>query len=190
MPSDRLFAELALLTGAEFEPAPCAWPEIELAAGLAFPDEYKAYIDTFPPGVMRGSLLVYHPRLKGGTGTFVEKWLIANAEFLKSHAKSLTTRSGPPLEFPYDFYPASGGLLPWADSDGYAFLCWLTSHQDPNMWPVVLCNVDLGYEVVGGSTLTALTRVIRLEVGESVAPDIRTEPIAFEKLSSLEIESD
>jgi hypothetical protein len=58
------------------------------------------------------------------------------------------------------------------------------------MWPVVLCNVDLGYEVVGGSTLTALTRVIRLEVGESVAPDIRTEPIAFEKLSSLEIESD
>jgi hypothetical protein len=83
MPSDRLFAELALLTGAEFEPAPCAWPEIELAAGLAFPDEYKAYIDTFPPGVMRGSLLVYHPRLKGGTGTFVEKWLIANAEFLR-----------------------------------------------------------------------------------------------------------
>jgi hypothetical protein len=72
----------------------------------------------------------------------------------------------------YHGYPRPGGLIPWADYNGDYFLCWLPNNDDPDRWPVVAYDSEgvegSNSEVVEGTTLQALIRVIRGDAARSI----------------------
>ncbi|MFD0558685.1 hypothetical protein FB566_4638 [Stackebrandtia endophytica] len=43
-------------------------------------------------------------------------------------------------DFPYEFWPEPGGLVPWADVNGDLLFCWRTVGDDPDAWPVVVAD--------------------------------------------------
>jgi len=84
----------------------------------------------------------------------------------------------------YRAYPEPGGLIPWAHYEADYYLCWQSEDEDPDRWPVVAfdSNGDEGSnsEIVEGSTLQALIRVIRGDAGRSIFPrQFYTYPVTF-----------
>src|SRR5262245_60659064 len=78
------------------------------------------------------------------------------------------------------FYPQPGGLIPWAEFDADAALCWLPDTDNPDRWPVVACASTGEYEDVPGSTLEALVAALRGDAGRSVFPDFfYNDPLDF-----------
>lgn len=71
----------------------------------------------------------------------------------------------------FRFSPASNGLVPWADYEGIASLCWLSRGDDPDTWPVVAYRDDGVHEYVPGDTIEALLLVLQRQAGRSVFPD-------------------
>jgi hypothetical protein len=143
------------------------WASIEASLGVRLPEEYKEFVQAFPPGGF-GELVVLHPARRAG---FVG---------LPDEIHGFAERYGGPLEVelpsvrqavPFGFYPEPGGLIPWADFNADAALFWLPDSGDPDTWPVVAYTDTPAYEYVDGTTLEALLRVLRGEAGRTVFPE-------------------
>jgi hypothetical protein len=131
------------------------WALIEAELGITLPAEYKAYADRFPSGIHR-RLDVFHPDTPGG---------FALIEQVHQYARMFDG-----FKIGRTFYPQPGGLIPWAEFDSDAALCWLPDTDNPDLWPVVACASTGEYEDIPGSTLEALVAVLRGDAGRDVFP--------------------
>lgn len=142
------------------------WQSIEADLGIPLPIEYKEYVSYFPSGMFGGigEIGIMHPAERGGF-TGLSDQIRLSAEMFGGFSRLY---SADPR---YRFYPEPGGLVPWADYESTAALCWLTGSDDPDQWPVIACNDINDYESVEGSTIEALIRVLRMEAGRAVFPE-------------------
>ena len=106
------------------------WPEIERRLSTALPEDYKRFIETYGTGRIGDFLVVLNP-------------FTANRHIdLIGHAlhdpegMALLKREHPGL-YPFDRFPASGGLLPFAITDNGDTFYWKTSAA-PDRWPVLI----------------------------------------------------
>jgi len=179
---DRLRSLIVLPQG---ELADVPWSELEQAMGTALPSEYKEFVQRVPPGFLRGTLEVFHPLDRGGPEAFVEKIVaVARSYQIIASSQIETAARESPQEFDTveprgntvvgtplaTFYPAKGGMIPWGDFEAHVNLWWDTRAENPDTWPVVVCNEFLRYEVLFGSTIDCLTDLVAGRAPTSVFP--------------------
>jgi hypothetical protein len=143
------------------------WTELEGAVGLRFPTEYKRFVETFPPGLLRGSLFVFHPEQR--RPAFEGLFDMVGRSYQGLVDLDDSPPGSPP--FPFGFYPTQGGLVPWADFDTKVVLFWNPTGVDPDHWPIVACNTSLDYEEMSGTTAQCLYEVVAGNAPWSVFPD-------------------
>jgi hypothetical protein len=147
------------------------WAQLEGALGFEFPADFKEFVETFPPGLLRGSFFVFHPH--HADLDFVDTFRVVGSSF-----HGLVETDGESVHFPHDFYPARGGLIPWADFDTEVVLCWNPVGHNSDKWPIVACNTSLEYQELSGSTIACLYDVISGNAPRGVFPEYfwRSEP--------------
>jgi hypothetical protein len=175
------YDELASIQGLrKFEHYEHDWPELESSLRLRLPSGYKKYVELFPPGTCRGSFSVYHP-MDDWRGSLAETMTRTGEQFQDSadlrsfRIQAAKMRKGlaerPEPEFPFDFYPEDGGLVPWAMWEIDLILCWDSTGSDPDAWPVLLVNDRLDYDTLSGSTMECLIEVVGGRIVSSVIPN-------------------
>ena len=123
----RAVDELAELTGWAGRGTGSAWHTVESAFGVTVPADVKELSQRFPTGLFCSFVEVYAP----GEAFVAE---LADALELLEEQENL----------PYPVHPRVGGLLPWGGTTEGHTLCWLTTGDDPDRWPVVF--FDDGFE--------------------------------------------
>ena len=108
------------------------WQPVEAELGLELPADYKALIERY--GVGRFVDFI-SPLTPFGDNPYVD--LIRIARLLAEDDEPF--RQQHPGISPYPFYPAPGGLVPWAQTDNGDRLCWLTIGP-PEEWITVSWN--------------------------------------------------
>ncbi|TWF90341.1 hypothetical protein [Kitasatospora viridis] len=131
-------AHLAGLAPATVEPL-LPWDLAQDVAGIQLPADYRAFVDLFGPGELRGELGIVTPRpLPGqpiGAGALSRK---VNELINDIGAAFKQMREDLPDLCPYPVYPEPGGLLYWAGNYNGDYCFWLTEGADPDRWPVVV----------------------------------------------------
>ena len=114
------------------------WPVIEESLGLRLPTDYKELVERLPDGTFRGGLRVNRPGDHRGA-----PW-----DFLGFYAHRLddlrTWRDGGHAAVPHPIFPEPGGLLPWASGARLEPICWLTTGDEPDGWPVTVTDAEFG----------------------------------------------
>jgi len=132
-------------------PVPMNWSDVERAVGVRYPAEFRAFAEALPPGSFQTFLSVLHPGAQGPEEYVNE--VRGYADLLRSEAED--------QEFPYPVYPEPAGVLPWAVVGFDYIICWLTESDDPDDWPVVVCDSHLSeWEVHRLSTAEFLHAVL------------------------------
>ncbi|MBS0262252.1 MAG: SMI1/KNR4 family protein [Planctomycetes bacterium] len=115
-----------------------AWAKIQTKLGLQFPADFRAYCDAYGSGAIfdpgRLSITIHSPlceiydkAFESHCSVFREMKEFEGDEFV-----------------PYEIYPQSPGLLPWASDDNGNSVLWLTSGA-PKDWTTVF-NPRGGYK--------------------------------------------
>ncbi len=126
------------------EPAAATpWAQAMPEAGLRFPRDYREFVDCYGGGLVNREFGIVIPKLhpfqpgaKAGFSGFAQ----FAAEQVAPGFPDLGV-PGPepdPYRNPYPFFPAAGGLLIWARDYNGDHCFWLTEHEDPDRWPVVV----------------------------------------------------
>lgn len=109
-----------------------AWPcnKRWIGCGITrfgLPEDYKQIAEIFGCGAFDGYLRLHVPDAPLVSFDLVRQaqWL---AEFAEDHRAFWE---------PYSIYPASGGLLEWADTEQEHQVYWLTEDPDPSRWPIL-----------------------------------------------------
>ncbi len=133
MAIDPVVDELAALVGWHGEvDAHEALREVERAAGVTLPPDFRALVSRFPTGYFSSFLELASPvRLASGNSPLLAEMEEA-LDVLREHS-----------DVPYPVHPQPGGLLPWGRStEGHVFF-WQTKGSDPARWPTVFCDDEL-----------------------------------------------
>lgn len=109
--------------------------QLEERLGLALPSDYWWFLETFGSGVIGGDLAVFSPSA-GSTQWHIEAQHRRIDEFLRS------VNQWRPGEVPFPIHPEHGGLLAWGGTESGVMGFWLTTHDDPDLWPVVLRDAN------------------------------------------------
>lgn len=130
------FARLAGIT--PFEGTALPWAESGRAVGIELPADYRAFVDAFGGGDLRGRLGVNAPwpLHDPSAGVTALQAMLDDAAETSSLLREL--RDSYPAAFPFAFYPEPGGLLVWGGGIGGELCFWLTEDPDPDAWPVVV----------------------------------------------------
>lgn len=107
------------------------WESTTRALGTPLPSEFREFVEAFAPGEFQDWLRVLHPSEAGSPEQFRDQ-LLAQVENLRHDAE----------EQPGEvrLYPAEGGLIPWATVNSLPSVCWRPVGDDPDLWPVVVCE--------------------------------------------------
>jgi hypothetical protein len=133
--------------------APVRWSTVEKAVGVRYPSEFREVADALPPGTFQTFLTLLHPSLHNPKKYVTE--IRGYAGMLESEAEA--------RGFPYPVYPQRGGVLPWAIIGFDYIICWLTGDDEPDAWPVVLCDSHLSWwQVYQLSTAEFLRAVLSI----------------------------
>ena len=117
----------------ELDPQPrmrVDWARVEDKLGRRLPSDYKVFAERFGPGHFDEYIWVAVPHGFGPRLDFFEQ--------LQERVNTLRSLADAGIPIPYPLYPEEKGLIPWGSSiDGEA-LYWVTDHDDPDRWTVVL----------------------------------------------------
>jgi len=111
--------------------SPGDWEALRVAVGVSYPAEFRDLVDHFPPGTFQTFLNILHPADHSPT---------EYREYVKAHAW-LVHDWAVRLKEPIAGSLKPGALLPWATVGFDVMICWLTDDEDPDDWPVVVCDV-------------------------------------------------
>jgi hypothetical protein len=137
-------------------PEPVDWTQVEPAVGRTYPAEFKEIADALSAGSFQTFLTLLHPARFGGPEAYAEE-VHGYADLLRDEAEE--------RGFPYPIYPDAGGVLPFAVIGFDWVIGWLTADDDPDRWPIILCDSHLGsWHVYPMSTSEFLRAVVTLPV--------------------------
>jgi hypothetical protein len=150
-------------------PNPIDWARVENAVGRSYPSEFKEIADALPPGSFQTYLSLLHPAQFKRSGRYAKE--------VRGYADQLREDAAE-SEFPYPIYPDPGGVLPFAVIGLDWVIGWLTEGDDPDRWPVVLCDSRLeSWHVYPMSTseflLAAVTLPATIEPLDYVAEEVQ-----------------
>jgi hypothetical protein len=105
------------------------WREIEAELGTTLPPDYHDFVFAYGSGQFAGFYMVYNPFAASEYISLVPQGRRI-CEYNRESQKSY------PKRFPYPYFPAPGGLLPWGNDENGNDYFWLTEGP-PHTWLVV-----------------------------------------------------
>ncbi|WP_147339424.1 SMI1/KNR4 family protein [Actinomadura spongiicola] len=161
------FADLEQLVGAvQFSGPDVQWAELESAAGLRFPDDYKRIFQKYPDLEFDRFLRVSHPGgdvqgFLAGVNCALDSLRYLAAE---SDRILLVDDFGNEKLVPrMPIFPDAGGLFHWGGTQNGDYCLWLTSDPDPNRWPILITD-DTKYWRYEGGIVDFLVGVMRRDI--------------------------
>jgi hypothetical protein len=148
------------------------WPAIESSlGGLSLPRDYRAFVETFPPGVVDDRIRVIRPGDVHSPRT----------EYLGYYAYRMNDmrqrRAGGHGRYPYTIFPEPGGVLPWGEGANGELYFSLTGASDADAWTVVWPDRDeREWRAFPGSMCEFLIGVV---TGKVDVPAFPPEPAGF-----------
>lgn len=106
------------------------WEEFENKEIQIFPDDYKAFINTYGSGVINNFIWILNPFEKNENINFFKK----SKEMLDAYSE---LKQMFPNDYVYDVYPQSKGLLPCGVTDNGDEIYWKTD-QHINDWKIIV----------------------------------------------------
>lgn len=106
------------------------WSELEKALGVTLPEDYKAFISTYGTGEIDEFIWILTPFESDENVNFLARAKAMREAYLESKQQF-------PTYYHHDFYPATGGILPWGYTDNGDELYWKTN-GDPGMWTMII----------------------------------------------------
>lgn len=141
------------------------WTETEGRIGIALPDDYKQYINTYGSGQIGGFLLPFNPFSGNEYVNLVDQIRV------RLDALRVIRDKYGPKECPYPLFPEKGGLLPWGATDNGDVLFWLTKGE-PRHWAVIINESRSPlFERHAESMTDLLAKLITGEVRSEIFPE-------------------
>ncbi|MEU2393708.1 SMI1/KNR4 family protein [Streptomyces sp. NPDC007369] len=109
------------------------WGEVEAAWGTRFPSDYVRFMEVYGAGTISDSISILLPALqadgypyRGGPGLRDETEIARETwEMCRDEA---------------DFDVDAESILAWGVTAGADIYCWVTTDDDPDRWPVLICG--------------------------------------------------
>ncbi|MFK0295617.1 hypothetical protein ACIQU6_34830 [Streptomyces sp. NPDC090442] len=139
------------------------WEAAEKALGVAFPEQFKRFLDAFGGTKFDDFLRVYRAGAENPNVDLIQRTLVARETLAKTGAEIaelLTERGSRPAE-----------LVRWGGTDN-ADMCLLIPHEDPEQWSV-LTVIGRGreYDLYDGPVESYLLQVLRRDFISEVFPE-------------------
>jgi hypothetical protein len=108
---------------------------LEAEIGRRLPSDYWWFLDTYGTGSIGGDLVVFTP------SSDLERWnSTVQQQRIGDHIRLVHQHR--PGSIPFPIHPEPGGLLAWGGTDSGVKCLWLTSDDDPDLWPIVIRDKD------------------------------------------------
>ncbi|MFF8860580.1 SMI1/KNR4 family protein [Streptomyces sp. NPDC015139] len=107
------------------------WGAVESVWGTRFPADYMAFMARYGTGSINGDAGVFSPLPFQG-----RRWVDDSMKEETANARHIWKMEGGREAL--DVHPEH--LLAWGVTAGADILCWLTTGNDPDRWPVVVCG--------------------------------------------------
>lgn len=149
---------------------PEQWQELEHSLGLALPQDYKQFVNTYGNGRFADFLGVYDPFYQYKHPQTEASYLIWISRRLTGLKKEW--RTYPEYIAPFLPYPAHEGLLPWGFTDNGDTLCWQTIGNADN-WPLILVDnkVSERYDMFSLTMTDFLVRWLSQQIEPKIFPN-------------------
>lgn len=109
------------------------WAEVEAAWGTRFPSDYVRFMEVYGAGVISDGISILLPSLRAdgypyrdGPGLRLET----------ENARETWEMERDEADFDVD--PES--IIAWGVTVGAHIYCWVTTEEDPDRWPVLVCG--------------------------------------------------
>jgi hypothetical protein len=103
------------------------WAAAQAGRGAVFPEDYRAFMAVYGSGSISDEVEVLAP-------VPVATALVASMEDVTGDARATWQAEGGRVVLDVD----PNHLLAWGVTSGPDLLCWLTTDDDPNRWPVLV----------------------------------------------------
>ena len=122
-----------------------SWGRIEARLGLALPSDYKTLISNYGTGSFGNLINVYNPFAQNEYLNLF--YILDTLHQADQHARHLGNPHWTAVD-PFEYYPASDGLLPWGCTNNmHEIFCWQIKGK-PETWETIFYNLGSGeYEV-------------------------------------------
>ncbi|MER7789066.1 SMI1/KNR4 family protein [Streptomyces sp. NPDC097640] len=107
------------------------WGEIEGIWGRRFPSDYIRFMEVYGAGLISGAVVVLLPVPRPGTYT--------DASGLGDETENARL-AWEMCRDEADFALDPGSIVAWGVTTGADIYCWLTTDEDPDRWPVLVCG--------------------------------------------------
>ncbi|MFI0729940.1 SMI1/KNR4 family protein [Streptomyces sp. NPDC021225] len=107
------------------------WSEVEGIWGRRFPSDYVRFMEVYGAGLVSEEIVILLPVPRAGTYT--------DASGLgdeTENARLAWEMCGDEADFDVD----PGSIVAWGVTTGADIYCWLTTDEDPDRWPVLVCG--------------------------------------------------
>jgi hypothetical protein len=133
------------------------WANVEREIGIALPNDYKIFIQTYGTGVIGRFLQIWNPLSKNKYMN-LKHMARESLETLRIHKTQYEQ------EYPFALYPEKEGLLPFADTANGDLLLWKTNGL-PDTWELLFL-IDFGpqYEAYSFGFVEFLIKVLGEEI--------------------------
>ena len=106
------------------------WTQAEQELGASFPNDYKAFVDTYGAGRIDDFLAIYTPfATRKGTNLF--------AQLVVEQQRFQYIQEAGNEDLPFEVWPATSGLIPVGRDDNGNVLFWKTGGS-PDGWTIVV----------------------------------------------------
>lgn len=130
-----------------------SWVPVESKLGLRLPSDYKQFIAVYGSGSIAGFISLFNPFTNN---RYIR--LLDQIEDRTEAAKAMKPLFS--VQFPFDLYPQTRGLLPFAATGNGDCLYWLTE-GDPDSWSVIVVDSrEPEWERFNMNTTTFLAEII------------------------------
>ena len=138
------------------------WGELEDKIGIAFPEDYKMFIDSYGEGAINDFLWILSPFSANVNLNSVEKFKVM-MEAYDSMKKEF------PEDFLFEFYNGKSGLFPWGITDNGDELFW--NFKDDTIEIIVYASRYTEYIIYAMGMEEFLCKLLNKDVICSIFPD-------------------
>ncbi len=110
------------------------WEALARSWGKAFPSDYRQFIELYGAGTIQDYLVVVTPEPKGRPHR--------NATRGMRHETANAAEAWASMTKSPELADSAPELIAWGADASADILCWDASGDDPERWPVLVCNRD------------------------------------------------
>jgi hypothetical protein len=168
--------------------SPKRWEKAQERLGIAFPQDYKNFVDRYGTGTFNNLIIPYSPF---AANEYMNLYQALDAHHQASRQTQWMADSAWSIVSPFQLYPAKMGLFPWGTTTHFeqAFF-WQISGR-PDTWTTILYDLRKGEYEVWKMCLTAfLLKLFKAEIESVLLPKgiwLQNQQVTFHQFKAVHL---